>query len=91
MGDSIRLPVMLLGVHTEGWSLRTRGAELAVAVAARGLVPHVAHRAEVGVVNVAVGEIAQAGSMDGHGQKLQRVTPAHSCLIEFLVGLRRCS
>lgn len=65
---------MLVGVTTKRWPCRTRGAELARTVVAGGLVPFVAERAEVRVVNVAVHEIAQAGSMDGHGEKLQRAT-----------------
>ena len=75
MGESVGRPVMLAGVTTKRWPGRTRGAELALGVVAWGLVPFVAHRAEVRVVNVAVDEIAQTRSMDGHGEKLQRVAP----------------
>lgn len=64
---------MLVGVATKRRPRCTRGAELALGVVARGLGPFVAGRAEVRVVNVAVHEIAQTRSMDGHSEKLQPV------------------
>lgn len=75
MGESVGRPVMHVGVTTKRWPRHPRGAELALGIVARGLVPFVAHRAEVRVVNVAVQEIAQTRSMDGHGEKLQPVAP----------------
>lgn len=80
MGESVGRPVMLVGVATKRRPRRPRVAELALGVVAGGLAPLVAHRAEVRVVNVAVHEIAQTGSMDGHGEKLQRVAQCRTGL-----------
>ena len=77
---------MLVGVTTQRWPRRTRGAELALGVAARGLVPFVARRAEVRVVNVAVHEIALTRFMDGHGEKLQRVAQRRTAARRYLVN-----
>ena len=88
MGESVGRPVVLVGVSAKRGPRRTSGAELALRVVAGGLVPFVAHGAEVGVVNVAIHEIAQTGSMDGHGEKLQLVAQRRAAWLMMLVALR---